>query len=105
MALNSPEMRSLYDLKVFVVSTSHLVHLVSDAEHSRTAIPTSCLPAESSATSRNAGGTSMGFWTRFVLRIGRARSADAAHQYLRFVKSSYDNFVQPSSRYADVVGP
>jgi uridine kinase len=33
------------------------------------------------------------------------RGADIARQYLRFVKSSYDNFVQPSSRYADVVGP
>lgn len=24
-------------------------------------------------------------------------------QYLRFVKSSYDNFVQPSSKFADIV--
>lgn len=24
-------------------------------------------------------------------------------QYLRFVKSSYDNFVQPSARHADIV--
>jgi uridine kinase len=24
-------------------------------------------------------------------------------QYLRFVKNSYDNFVQPSSRHADIV--
>lgn len=105
MALNSPEMRSLYDLKVFVVSSSHLADLVPDVECSRTATPTSCLPAGSSAISRNAGGTSMGSWTRCALRVGRTRGADAAHQYLRFVKSSYDNFVQPSSRYADVVGP
>ncbi|BEJ00368.1 hypothetical protein CcaverHIS631_0502250 [Cutaneotrichosporon cavernicola] len=26
-------------------------------------------------------------------------------QYLRFVKSSYDNFVQPSSKYADIIVP
>lgn len=26
-------------------------------------------------------------------------------QYLRFVKNSYDNFVQPSSRHADIVSP
>jgi uridine kinase len=26
-------------------------------------------------------------------------------QYLRFVKPSFDNFVQPSSRYADVILP
>jgi uridine kinase len=26
-------------------------------------------------------------------------------QYLRFVKPSFDNFVQPSSRYADIILP
>ena len=29
--------------------------------------------------------------------------ADACLQYLRFVKASYDNFVQPSSKHADIV--
>jgi uridine kinase len=36
----------------------------------------------------------------------RGRDVDGIlDQYLRFVKNSYDNFVQPSSRYADIVCP
>lgn len=34
----------------------------------------------------------------------RGRDVDGVlDQYLRFVKNSYDNFVQPSSRHADIV--
>ncbi|KAH7106502.1 uridine kinase [Auriculariales sp. MPI-PUGE-AT-0066] len=36
----------------------------------------------------------------------RGRAVDGVlDQYLRFVKPSYDNFVQPSSRYADIIVP
>lgn len=35
--------------------------------------------------------------TRFVSDL------EADYQYLRFVKSNYDNFVQPSSKFADIV--
>ncbi|KLT40937.1 uridine kinase [Cutaneotrichosporon oleaginosum] len=38
--------------------------------------------------------------------VERGRDVDGIlDQYLRFVKSSYDNFVQPSSKYADIIVP
>ncbi|KAL7422385.1 Uridine kinase [Cryptotrichosporon argae] len=72
MALNSPEMRKLYDLKVFVNCDSDLM------------------------------------LARRIKRDTRERGRDVdgiLDQYLRFVKSSYDNFVQPSSKYADIIVP
>ncbi|GMK55938.1 hypothetical protein CspeluHIS016_0209940 [Cutaneotrichosporon spelunceum] len=72
MALQAPEMRELYDLKVFVNCDSDLM------------------------------------LARRIRRdtVERGRDVDGIlDQYLRFVKSSYDNFVQPSSKYADVIVP
>ncbi|WWD19289.1 uridine kinase [Kwoniella shandongensis] len=72
MALQSPELRSLYDLKVFVNCDSDLM------------------------------------LARRIKRDVKERGRDVdgiLDQYLRFVKSSYDNFVQPSSRYADIIVP
>ncbi|WWC90457.1 uridine kinase [Kwoniella dendrophila CBS 6074] len=72
MALQSPELRSLYDLKVFVNCDSDLM------------------------------------LARRIKRDVKERGRDVEgilDQYLRFVKNSYDNFVQPSSRYADVIVP
>ncbi|ODN85473.1 uridine kinase [Cryptococcus wingfieldii CBS 7118] len=72
MALQSPELRSLYDLKVFVNCDSDLM------------------------------------LARRIRRDVKERGRDVdgiLDQYLRFVKDSYDNFVQPSSRYADIIVP
>ncbi|WRT68654.1 uridine kinase [Kwoniella shivajii] len=72
MALQSPELRALYDLKVFVNCDSDLM------------------------------------LARRIKRDTKERGRDVdgiLDQYLRFVKSSYDNFVQPSSRYADIIVP
>ncbi|WVR09380.1 uridine kinase [Kwoniella sp. DSM 27419] len=72
MALQSPELRSLYDLKVFVNCDSDLM------------------------------------LARRIKRDVKERGRDVdgiLDQYLRFVKSSYDNFVQPSSRHADIIVP
>ncbi|KAK8854574.1 uridine kinase [Kwoniella newhampshirensis] len=72
MALQSPELRDLYDLKVFVNCDSDLM------------------------------------LARRIKRDVQERGRDVdgiLDQYLRFVKSSYDNFVQPSSRYADIIVP
>ncbi|KAK4685916.1 uridine kinase, partial [Tremellales sp. Uapishka_1] len=72
MALESQEMRNLYDLKVFVNCDSDLM------------------------------------LARRIKRdiAERGRDVDGVlDQYLRFVKNSYDNFVQPSSKFADVIVP
>ncbi|WWD02096.1 uridine kinase [Kwoniella europaea PYCC6329] len=72
MALQAPELRALYDLKVFVNCDSDLM------------------------------------LARRIKRDVKERGRDVEgilDQYLRFVKSSYDNFVQPSSRYADIIVP
>nr|XP_019044985.1 uridine kinase [Kwoniella bestiolae CBS 10118]OCF23915.1 uridine kinase [Kwoniella bestiolae CBS 10118] len=72
MALQSPELRALYDLKVFVNCDSDLM------------------------------------LARRIKRDVKERGRDVdgiLDQYLRFVKNSYDNFVQPSSRYADIIVP
>nr|KIR49283.1 uridine kinase [Cryptococcus bacillisporus CA1280] len=72
MALQSAELRELYDLKVFVNSDSDLM------------------------------------LARRIKRDVKERGRDVEgilDQYLRFVKSSYDTFVQPSSRYADIIVP
>ncbi|EIW68410.1 hypothetical protein TREMEDRAFT_32135 [Tremella mesenterica DSM 1558] len=72
MALQSEELRRLYDLKVFVNCDSDLM------------------------------------LARRIIRDTKERGRDVEgilDQYLRFVKSSYDNFVQPSSRYADIIVP
>ncbi|WVN86166.1 uridine kinase [Cryptococcus depauperatus CBS 7841] len=72
MALQSPELRDLYDLKVFVNCDSDMM------------------------------------LARRIKRDIKERGRDVdgiLDQYLRFVKSSYDNFVYPSSRYADIIVP
>nr|XP_018261748.1 uridine kinase [Kwoniella dejecticola CBS 10117]OBR83906.1 uridine kinase [Kwoniella dejecticola CBS 10117] len=72
MALQSPELRALYDLKVFVNCDSDLM------------------------------------LARRIKRDVKERGRDVdgiLDQYLRFVKNSYDNFVQPSSRHADIIVP
>ncbi|TXT09214.1 hypothetical protein VHUM_02688 [Vanrija humicola] len=67
-----PELRDLYDLKIFVNCDSDLM------------------------------------LARRIKRdtVERGRDVNGIlDQYLRFVKSSYDNFVQPSSKYADIIVP
>ncbi|ORY29672.1 uridine kinase family-domain-containing protein [Naematelia encephala] len=72
MAMQSPELRSLYDLKVFVNCDSDLML----ARRLRRDI------------------------------VERGRDVEGIlNQYLRFVKNSYDNFVQPSSKFADIIVP
>lgn len=72
LVLHDPELRSLYDLKVFV-------HCDSDLMLARRI-------------------------RRDVAERGRDVNG-VIDQYLRFVKPSFDNFVQPSSRYADIILP
>lgn len=87
MALQSPEMRALYDLKVFVVSC---------ASQEYTKVSSSLQNCDSDL-----------MLARRIKRdiAERGRDVDGVlDQYLRFVKNSYDNFVQPSSRHADIVG-
>lgn len=63
MALQSPEMRELYDLKVFVVSRL----LVDKTQLTlRTAIPTSCWRGGSNVMSQNEEEMLLVFWTRRV---------------------------------------
>ncbi|CDO74973.1 hypothetical protein BN946_scf184945.g45 [Trametes cinnabarina] len=72
LALHDPELRSLYDLKIFVQCDSDLM------------------------------------LARRIRRDvhERGRSVEGVlEQYLRFVKPAYDNFVQPTSRYADIIVP
>ncbi|PFH53005.1 hypothetical protein AMATHDRAFT_1730 [Amanita thiersii Skay4041] len=72
MSLHDPELRALYDLKVFVQCDSDLML----ARRIR----------------------------RDVEERGRTVSG-ILDQYLRFVKPSYDNFVQPTSSHADIIVP
>ncbi|KAI0064778.1 armadillo/beta-catenin/plakoglobin [Artomyces pyxidatus] len=72
MALHDPEMRKLYDLKIFVQADSDLMLARRIARDTKE----------------------------------RGRSVDGIlEQYLRFVKPSYDNFVAPSARHADIIVP
>ncbi|KAI0833343.1 armadillo/beta-catenin/plakoglobin [Trametes gibbosa] len=72
LALHDAELRSLYDLKVFVQCDSDLMlarRIRRDVKE-------------------------------------RGRSVDGVlEQYLRYVKPAYDNFVQPTSRYANIIVP
>ncbi|KAI0359972.1 armadillo/beta-catenin/plakoglobin [Trametes cingulata] len=72
LALHDPELRSLYDLKIFVQCDSDLMlarRIRRDVKE-------------------------------------RGRSVDGVlEQYLRYVKPAYDNFVQPTSRYANIIVP
>ncbi|EIM91258.1 armadillo/beta-catenin/plakoglobin [Stereum hirsutum FP-91666 SS1] len=72
MALHDPELRKLYDLKVFVQADSDLM------------------------------------LARRITRDVQERGRDVSgilEQYLRYVKPSFDNFVQPSSSHADIIVP
>ncbi|KAI0303809.1 armadillo/beta-catenin/plakoglobin [Multifurca ochricompacta] len=72
LALHDPEMRKLYDLKIFVQADSDLMLARRIARDTKE----------------------------------RGRSVDGIlEQYLRYVKPSYDNFVLPSSRHADIIVP
>ncbi|KAH9031067.1 armadillo/beta-catenin/plakoglobin [Lactarius hengduanensis] len=71
-ALHGPELRELYDLKVFVQADSDLM-----------------LARRISRDTKERGRTVDGI----------------LEQYLRYVKPSYDNFVLPSSRHADIIVP
>ena len=61
--------------------------------------------------SRSGDGKSTESWIRYVMYGGHPKLIYCSvlpHfyliiQYLRFVKTSYDNFVQPSSKFADIV--
>ncbi|BEJ15613.1 hypothetical protein CspHIS471_0502180 [Cutaneotrichosporon sp. HIS471] len=75
MALQAAEMRELYDLKVYVNCDSDLM-----------------LARRIRRDTVERGRDVNGILDQFM-------------QYLRFVKSSYDNFVQPSSKYADIIVP
>ncbi|KAI0671629.1 armadillo/beta-catenin/plakoglobin [Trametes maxima] len=72
LALHDPDLRSLYDLKIFVQCDSDLMlarRIRRDVKE-------------------------------------RGRSVDGIlEQYLRYVKPAYDNFVQPTSRYANIIVP
>ncbi|KAI0368662.1 armadillo/beta-catenin/plakoglobin [Pilatotrama ljubarskyi] len=72
LALHDPELRSLYDLKIFVQCDSDLMlarRIRRDVKE-------------------------------------RGRSVDGVlEQYLRYVKPAYDNFVQPTSRFANIIVP
>ncbi|KAN0107536.1 armadillo/beta-catenin/plakoglobin [Russula decolorans] len=72
LTLHDPEMRKLYDLKIFVQADSDLMlarRITRDTKE-------------------------------------RGRSVDGIlEQYLRYVKPSYDNFVLPSARHADIIVP
>ncbi|KAI0250254.1 armadillo/beta-catenin/plakoglobin [Lactifluus subvellereus] len=72
LTLHDPEMRKLYDLKIFVQADSDLMlarRITRDTKE-------------------------------------RGRTVDGIlEQYLRYVKPSYDNFVLPSSRHADIIVP
>ncbi|KAI0635823.1 armadillo/beta-catenin/plakoglobin [Trametes polyzona] len=72
LALHDAELRSLYDLKVFVQCDSDLMlarRIRRDVKE-------------------------------------RGRSVDGVlEQYLRYVKPAYDHFVQPTSRYANIIVP
>ncbi|KAI8980099.1 armadillo/beta-catenin/plakoglobin [Trametes punicea] len=72
LALHDPELRKLYDLKIFVQCDSDLMlarRIRRDVQE-------------------------------------RGRSVEGVlEQYLRFVKPAYDNFVQPTSRYANIIVP
>ncbi|KAH9037867.1 armadillo/beta-catenin/plakoglobin [Lactarius pseudohatsudake] len=71
-ALHGPELRELYDLKVFVQADSDLMLARRIARDTKE----------------------------------RGRTVDGIlEQYLRYVKPSYDNFVLPSSRHADIIVP
>ncbi|PIL35674.1 hypothetical protein GSI_02404 [Ganoderma sinense ZZ0214-1] len=72
LALHDPDLRDLYDLKIFVQCDSDLM------------------------------------LARRIRRdvTERGRSVDGIlEQYLRYVKPAYDNFVQPTSRYANIIVP
>ncbi|KAI0264485.1 armadillo/beta-catenin/plakoglobin [Gloeopeniophorella convolvens] len=72
LALHDPEMRKLYDLKIFVQADSDLMLARRIARDTKE----------------------------------RGRTVDGIlEQYLRYVKPSYDNFVLPSSRHADIIVP
>ncbi|KAG7532162.1 hypothetical protein FFLO_03790 [Filobasidium floriforme] len=72
LTLCSPELRDLYDLKIFVNADSDVM------------------------------------LSRRILRDTKERGRDVdgiIAQYLRFVKRSYDTFVLPSSKHADIIVP
>lgn len=72
MTLTSPELRELYDLRIFVNADSDLM------------------------------------LARRIRRDIAERGRDVEgvlDQYLRFVKRSYDNFIRPSSAWADIIVP
>ncbi|KAI9512057.1 armadillo/beta-catenin/plakoglobin [Russula earlei] len=72
LTLHDPEMRKLYDLKIFVQADSDLMLARRIARDTKE----------------------------------RGRSVDGIlEQYLRYVKPSYDNFVLPSARHADIIVP
>jgi len=72
MTLHDPQLRALYDLKLFVQCDSDLM-LARRIK-------------------------------RDVAERGRNMEG-VLEQYLRFVKPSFDNFVQPSSKFADIIVP
>ncbi|KAF8322524.1 PRTase-like protein [Clavulina sp. PMI_390] len=79
MTLQDPTLRSLYDLKVFVQYLILNIRCDSDLMLARR------LKRDTTERGRTMEGV--------------------LEQYLRFVKPSYDSFVQPTSRFADIIVP
>lgn len=103
MALQDPALRSAYDLKV-PRRCLYPAQMLTPRRYSCSATPTSCSHVEYGGTSRNG----VELWTASSTSCACRRSSrphvdDSTRRYLRFVKPAYDNFVLPSSRYADIV--
>ncbi len=101
-ALHDPELRELYDLKVtpgkvnpLQALTSRKVFVQADSDL--------MLARRIARDTKERGRTVDGILEQYVLLNCLGKLAYNLPRYLRYVKPSYDNFVLPSSRHADIV--
>jgi len=105
LALHDQKLRDLYDLKVSCIWSVHPhAYLPSCCRFLYNAIQTSCWRDGSSATLRNAVGASrVSSTSSYSPTVNKYSLLKSILRYLRYVKPSYDNFVGPSAKYADIV--
>jgi uridine kinase len=101
-ALHDPELRKLYDLKVILgkvnsgrALTSRKVFVQADSDL--------MLARRIARDTKERGRSVDGILEQYVLLNCLGKLAYNLARYLRYVKPSFDNFVLPSSRHADIV--
>jgi uridine kinase len=102
LTLHDPEMRNLYDLKVAFVQIVFVSQLIVVLQIFVQADSDLMLARRITRDTKERGRSVDGILEQYAF-VNDLMSWLNVRRYLRYVKPSYDNFVLPSARHADIV--